>query len=320
MGKTKNRFKGIAKVVIGILLILLLITHVNLEELINSFKSVHSVYLFIGFLLFIVASILEAIRLHVLIKSYSHSFMTTFKINIISTFISNFVPSSIGGDGYKIYYLRQRSNNWSKPIAIITIERFSGLLILFLAGVIYVFSNYSKLVDIIYQKEISFELSLSKFLFYIVIIGILILFIGFFFFKKKLKDGISTFKKFYKKFKHVAYGISKFDYLLLIVITVFFQIARLLGLYFLVSCFDAIRLSDLIFVLFFVATISLLPISLGSLGVKEGALVLSLSAFGVSNPAAVAVALLTRIITWFFALVGGIVFIFNKHKSKKVVI
>lgn len=320
MRKTKNQFKGMAKVVIGILLTLFLITQVNLEELINSFKSAHSIYLFIGFLFFILARIFEAIRLHILIKSYSYSFMTTMKINIISTFISNFVPSSIGGDGYKIYYLKQRNNNWSKPIAIIMIERFSGLLILFLAGVIYIFFNYSKLVDIIYQKEISFELSLSKFLFFIIIIGILILSVGFFLFKKKLKDVISKFQKFYINFKIVAYGISKFDYLLLFVNTAFFQTARLLGLYFLVSCFDIISLTDLVFVLFFVATISLLPISLGSLGVKEGALMLSLSAFGVSNPVALAVALLNRIIIWFFALVGGIIFVFNKNKSRKVVI
>ncbi|HMB00008.1 MAG TPA: lysylphosphatidylglycerol synthase domain-containing protein, partial [Spirochaetota bacterium] len=81
--------------------------------------------------------------------------------------------------------------------------------------------------------------------------------------------------------------------------------------------------SGLVFVLSFTALLSLLPVSIGSLGIREGAMVFALILFGVNQNTAIAAAFINRLFLYLFALTGGWLYLlhnskllFNKTKKK----
>lgn len=69
--------------------------------------------------------------------------------------------------------------------------------------------------------------------------------------------------------------------------------------------------------MFATAFFALLPVSLGGLGIREGTIAIGLSLFGVSKSSAVTIAFMNRILLLLFALLGGILFIINKHPKKR---
>ncbi len=74
-----------------------------------------------------------------------------------------------------------------------------------------------------------------------------------------------------------------------------------------------VKVLDMALVVPLVTLSSLLPISLGGIGVKEGAFVVCLSALGLSREAALSIALLNRLMLVALALAGGLLFPFRKR-------
>ena len=87
-------------------------------------------------------------------------------------------------------------------------------------------------------------------------------------------------------------------------------------MYLLVKAFqNNILYVDTIFVILLVFIASYLPISIGALGVREGILILGFTYLGVTQPIAIVVAFVSRIIIYFYALLGGVLFLFMQKKQ-----
>jgi hypothetical protein len=96
----------------------------------------------------------------------------------------------------------------------------------------------------------------------------------------------------------------------LIALTVGFQATRLLGFLYVVRYMGQdVGVGELIMVMAVTAVLALVPVTVGALGVMEGSITLMLGAYGVSHPAAVAVALANRMVLLMSALVGGVVYV-----------
>lgn len=78
------------------------------------------------------------------------------------------------------------------------------------------------------------------------------------------------------------------------------------------ALFQPVSLVDMALVLPFVTLSGILPVSLGGIGVKEGAFVVGLSAVGLSQEGALAVALLNRVVVLAVATTGGFLFPFRR--------
>jgi uncharacterized membrane protein YbhN (UPF0104 family) len=97
--------------------------------------------------------------------------------------------------------------------------------------------------------------------------------------------------------------------------TLAFHVARLLGFQQLCAYFgQSITLADLVFVLTLAALAGLLPVTVGGLGVMEGAIVAGLSLFSVPAAAALGVALLNRSVLVANALVGAVVYLVDRGR------
>jgi uncharacterized protein (TIRG00374 family) len=79
---------------------------------------------------------------------------------------------------------------------------------------------------------------------------------------------------------------------------------------------DPIPLVSFVPVMALATTAELIPISISALGVKEGAYVFFLGLVGVDNAQAGVVAIITRVLMWGLALVGGIIFLARTMRAR----
>lgn len=87
-------------------------------------------YTLLAIVLFFTATILQAIRLQILINVHqmSLSYMASIKLTLIGLFFSTYLPGATGGDLVKIYYA-SKDNPGSKAevVTILFLDRFIGL-------------------------------------------------------------------------------------------------------------------------------------------------------------------------------------------------
>tara|TARA_R110002050_G_scaffold162141_1_gene291994 strand:- start:166 stop:1116 length:951 start_codon:yes stop_codon:yes gene_type:complete len=87
-------------------------------------------YTLLAVILFFVATILQALRLQILINAHqmSLSYMAAVKLTLIGLFFSTYLPGATGGDLIKIYYAsKENPGSKAEVITILFLDRFMGL-------------------------------------------------------------------------------------------------------------------------------------------------------------------------------------------------
>ncbi|GGD57242.1 lysylphosphatidylglycerol synthase transmembrane domain-containing protein [Muriicola marianensis] len=139
------RKKGITllKVVVSAALIYFIFTKIPFREVISAVKNANSLYLMGALLLFVVSKFVAAIRLNL----YFHKIGiplgsgTNLRLYLLGMFYNLFLPGGIGGDAYKGYYLKQHFEvSTKRVVAVLLLDRLSGLLLLFVFACILGFT------------------------------------------------------------------------------------------------------------------------------------------------------------------------------------
>lgn len=261
--------------------------------------------------------VVQSIRLHILIRGITTSKIEAIKIVFISLFVDQFLPSNMGGDAYRIIHLQNiGSCNWAKPVTLTFIERFVGMATLFFAGVIYLSMRWNLLFSRVAAVR-SVNLSSLHLPEWLASCAILTVIIGLLF-RSKIKSWWVKLLKFLKECSTVTQEIELSVWLGLIFLSICFHALRAIGFYCFVCYFNEyVNLFDLVFVLFLTAFVSIVPVTIGGLGVIEGVTAFSMSIFGVSSSTAVAVAFLNRLLWIAYGAIGGLWFVLGR-KNKKI--
>jgi uncharacterized protein (TIRG00374 family) len=232
-----------------------------------------------------------------------------FRIYLASAFVGTFLPTGVGGDIYRVIRTANEKRRMATVTASVVIERALG----FLAVVVLAFIGLQILMA-------SGEVDFRKF--YYATGGVLLVLAAGFFLSihsrtvdliTRLLSPLARFKPVRLLLKlHAAYsefGQQRKILLVFFLLTVgerFVQVlmvylsARTLGMQTAVVYLVAlVPLSDFV---------SLLPISLGGLGVNEGALMILLSHAGMTHEQSLSVALLLRAVGWINLILYGLVF------------
>ncbi len=110
-------------------------------------RQVHIGWVFAAFAAFNVSKIISAFRLNVFFRTIHLYLSSAYNLGLyyIGMFYNLFLPGSIGGDGYKVYVLRQQFGTPIKDLVGATLlDRINGLVALsFLAGILLYFSHYT---------------------------------------------------------------------------------------------------------------------------------------------------------------------------------
>ena len=235
---------------------------------------------------------------------------------LIGVFYSNFLPGVIGGDAVRIGYCIQKTKcDGGTAAASVIIERAMGLVItiLFFLGAVAAF-----------PVVIPFDITIpTPWAFITVLVVILVVITGYLLYKYSgdlsrhssrlvrwianlMTSGMDTFRQ-----------IPVSGWLSILLLSGLFQGANILGTHsFSLGIGLDVPLSVFFAVIPLVYLSTILPISLGGLGVRESVLVFLLGLYGIETTNAITLSFLVYLNQVFLGLIGGLIQLIKSMKRK----
>ena len=240
-----------------------------------------------------------------------------WKINWISLFQGIILPSTQGQDFFRIYNIEKlHPQARGKSGSTVLIERLMGLILLCVISLIA-----SLIIDIPNKKEI-IVIILSITVFVIGVIWVLLSKRIYIFLSKKqskkrwIMSVIDYVKNFHGAIVYFPYNKIMVSTVLLILC---FQISTVLSVYLLFKVYGVdLPLTTHLALYPIISILSMLPITISGLGVREGLFVAFYTSLGVQPDIAVSVSIMNYIILILLpALFGGMIYMIDLLKIKR---
>jgi len=313
----KKIFSILLRVGISIILLVLLFRQADEKSLLAVIKGIHKPLLGLSFLVFSLTYVLGVWRWAMLLKAVNidiplKRIITSFSGGI---FFSLFLPSTIGGDFLRSVDLSVHTQKPKEVIATIFLDRLSGYIGLVFLAICALFLGWKVLEDSSVLISLGIIVGLLFFL-------LLILFNKYLYTKingflkspnaGKIRDLISDLHEeihlFRDKPRIVAKNILVSILIQAISPVTFYIIALALG----------IKISLLYFFIFLpiIGAITLLPISIGGLGLRDASTIFFFAKVGVGKNLAFAMSLLSFSFILFYGAVGGLIYVLTVHNRR----
>ncbi|WP_104385190.1 lysylphosphatidylglycerol synthase transmembrane domain-containing protein [Sphingobacterium sp. HMA12] len=271
--------KNILKIVVTVGALYWVFSKVSLKDLKEAVINSNPIFLFLALLAYSASIFISSSRLLTFLRAIGLDVSEKYNLKLyqLGLFYNLILPGGVGGDGYKIFFLRKRfSIKGRKLFTALFLDRLSGLWALCLI--------ISALITYMPQLGIPNYLTIILF-----ILGSVLYY---FIVTKFFKEYKSTFLKAHLK----AIGVQSMQ-----------VIAAILILYAL--GFNG-KFSPYLFLFLASSLVSIIPFSVGGLGMRELVIMWGAGIFQVDSHNAVLITLLFYIISAMVAL-SGIYFIFN---------
>ncbi|MBI3308231.1 MAG: flippase-like domain-containing protein [Candidatus Melainabacteria bacterium] len=311
------------KLILVITIFYWIIKSVNLTETYNTLLKANLILVVIAFLMNNLSNIFLTIKWYRLSKplKLKSSFMELLKLNYISVFYSSFLPGQTSGELVKGAKLTKTEGAVQKVWIPIFIDKATNLLITFLIGFVAIIMDE----NLRNNNYLLFSVSIATLLFTFIT---MILFSehtekAIRFLKDKLVQVMDIFKIDSSLIKQLS--VSYFDYYkkhdLLMLETLCWstlvKIPHIFALYFLALSLNiTIDITQAAWLFAVVFLVTILPVTFSGLGVREGAVIIILSEFGIDKSSALGLSVLIFTLGIAMALIGGICELFpNSHKK-----
>jgi len=292
--KEKTMKKTIIKSLISFSLLVFLFTKVvSFSEVLSTFTQINLGYFLLALVFIFGNNFVSTARWKYLIDHAKVKYWYLFRLYFIVNYFNNFLPSSIGGDVYKILKLKNVVDDGALATAATFMERFTGLLALaVMASIALTFTSYFPS----YYGILMLILFVGGFL------------CGLFVLNKfhKLHPKLEKFYIVFSSFKDKKMIVFK-AFLLSFLVQMFsvltqFMVIKALGINLsLIYAFFAFPVAGFI---------SFFPISFNGVGVQEAMYIKLLGFVGVSASAAVTASITYFIIRVISSLVGAVFYYF----------
>ncbi|MBI4679973.1 MAG: flippase-like domain-containing protein [Nitrospirae bacterium] len=110
-------------------LALLWIMRNEIDDALRAIKSTNLLIFAAGFLLYIISTLILAIRLRGIldVQSIRVSLPEALLFTFIGYFFNNFLPSAVGGDAVKAYYISKKTNRTLESVTSVLLDRLIGM-------------------------------------------------------------------------------------------------------------------------------------------------------------------------------------------------
>ena len=304
-----KKYSKIIKILISLGIMVYLLHLIDIGVLWGQFRELNLFIFILASLILVIQGALSSLKWKIILTAESKDvpFLFLLKRYLIGNFISLFLPSSFGGDLYRIYALGEYNKDYLQNISSVLFDRISGLFALASISIISLTFFYKE--NISYQFFIAYALGILTFCGLTSSRFIVKL-------QSNNKKIISFFKNIFESFQNYRKNVRVF--VLSLVISFWFQINIVILNYF--YCFALnidLPITYLFTVIPLVYLTEALPISINGLGVREGAFVFFFTQAGVSKEKALALGLLVISIRYIFImLIGGPMFLKEMLASK----
>lgn len=301
----------ILRFIISASLIIFVFSKIDLKNVLNCLKEANIFLLAFSLSLHFVGVLLGSSRWRVLLESYGIDVphKELYRLYMIGSFFNTFLPTSVGGDAIRMYKVSSLTDKRAQAATSVLIERFIGMLIL------YIISFFSFIFYFNFREEkglfFTIVFLLSAFIGFIIFIispfsDKIIKTIPFSSLKEKL-DKIHYSLKYPLREPKNLLKVSAYTTLLQINVVIYF---------FIISIAIKIKLSIVYFFILIpiILTLTMLPITIGGIGLRESGFILLFSRFGVVPEKALTLSILGYFISLIFAGFGGLVYVFEGRK------
>ncbi|MGB5080851.1 MAG: lysylphosphatidylglycerol synthase transmembrane domain-containing protein [Burkholderiales bacterium] len=313
------------KLLVSVALIAILLTRIDLADLSRRLASAGMLTLLTGSLCIFVLSFTTALRWNIVLVVFRDalSFTDVWRYTVIGMFFNQLLPSGIGGDGLRMWYLRRDGVPLGTAIGTVVVDRvlgLLGLLLLVILGLPYLFSLH---VTGIVAAVISLSTILlasgvvAFFTADYLMAGVVTLLKGRVWtatlhpFLARAKDGVEqTAKDTRRLLRALPQGPAA------ILLSVINQISLgLVVLYLARSMSVSLSPAAAVFLFSPVLLLSMIPISLAGWGLREGAMVLVFSLAGLEADASLSVSVLFGTCMFVSGLPGGLMWLLTHRQG-----
>lgn len=320
MGFRKKAFLFF-KILLSSLLIVWIIKKVDYHEFINILSKANIPFLLIGVSWLVLDRFFMSYRWNILLvaKNIKIPFSQIVKIYFLGSFSGNFLPSSVAPDAVRTYYASRYHSGISDIVSSVLVDRILGV---FSMTVIAIFSLFFIFLG-------GGEINIKSFM---AMLSILILIVILIYSEKIIKiTSIDKIMKYLslskdniliKNLENVYHSCNEYknNYSVImkaLIVSFFIQILSILVIY-VISLSVHVDISIIPLFLFvpLINILIMLPVSIGGIGLQEGAFIYFFSQMGVTAQEALTVALLFRGITILVSLPGGILYIMEDINKK----
>ncbi|OGQ96988.1 MAG: hypothetical protein A2521_11680 [Deltaproteobacteria bacterium RIFOXYD12_FULL_57_12] len=125
----------------GAIAVIVYMFRAQLPAVISNLGKTDPFYFLAAVFIYFFGLIFTAVRLQLVLRAHAFRlpFLDAYYVNIIALFFNNILPSSMGGEMVKAYYLYRSTNGRVTALSAVVIDRLFGLAVLTLMGAAAVF-------------------------------------------------------------------------------------------------------------------------------------------------------------------------------------
>jgi glycosyltransferase 2 family protein len=336
----------IIKLIISTLFIIVICLKVDWKDIGNKLSDINMFYFWMSIAIAFVMLFTSCFKWWLMLRMQGArlGFLFLLKNYYIGYLFTVLLPSNIGGDVVRSYYIGKRINGQFVSAVAVFLERFTGIIFLFLLAVISPFLNpdvicywrviipmIGSLILLVFilllfrtDRLLQFSNTLILKVFSILqsFSGKLgIRFLGRLlektaaFYCRVFEKGMKFYRKLMKAMKlfkhHPGYLFAT------IVLTVLFYVWTWLNVLFGFLTFNVnVGFSEIVSLLPIIMIVSMIPITFGSIGLAEGAYVFYFALVNIPREAALIMSFLLRFKLMLMALAGFFFYLTYKHRSE----
>ncbi|MDH7512784.1 MAG: lysylphosphatidylglycerol synthase transmembrane domain-containing protein [Clostridiales bacterium] len=314
MARRRKHLSLVLKLVFSLaILIFILTTQTSVKDILVKLKGVNLIWLLISFSLHAFGLFASAVRWQILARAQGDDIPLGYlaKSYLVGTFFNNFLPTRFGGDVVRIWDGSRYSKSLLKSSAIVLVERFTGIIVLFLFAVLASLSriDMARRIPVIW---VSLLLGLM---------GLAIIFAFFAPFSRRLlmalpgRGLLDKVRQQILEFRETIlhYRTQKGPFLLATFWALLLQL-NVIVYYFLIGKALHLKIHFIDYFIFIpiVLVIQLIPVTINGLGLREGSYIEIFKFYGISADTAFSFSIIDVAFVLIIGLAGGVIYVTRK--------
>lgn len=295
------------KIGVSAVLLTIILRNTNLAEIGTAVREANFSLLFLALSMHLLGFIISAYRWRLLLRTRGSDTTILFLIEsyIVGMFFNNFLPSTIGGDVYRAYDSWRLGQSKSSALAVVFVDRFLGLLALMLFALLALLNSnaLTESIPLLFVWVLLGTLGMGAFVWVIFapprwlpsFVANLKLPFG-----NKIKSILEAFLAFQGQRKVLFQALGLSLLLQANVVLHYYLIAKALNL--------PIPLWSFFLIIPLATLVTLLPISVNGIGVRESVYVFFFAPFAVAASQAIAFSWIAYGMVVLQGILGGIVY------------
>jgi glycosyltransferase 2 family protein len=303
-----KKVKTLLKLIFSLIIILYLFSRAPFDQILLALRNVRGSFIASAMFLYLLAQVLSSYKWSLLTQplGFKKNFIDLVSYYFIGMFFNLFMVGSIGGDLIKTYYLAGKSKRIIPAGYSIFTDRYTGGLALI--------TILSTALLITYQNN-----AIPFFIRYPIIVGTIVVWVVTLFMPNILRR-FPLIKKWGEKI-HLQKMQVFWNYPQVVRIPLFISFVfqtLFISIIILVGRGFGIKIPVSYFFIFvpLADILSVLPITLNGMGIREGCYVFFLNLGGVDTSTALAFSLLCLVVVWSVSLLGGVVYLLGDFEVK----